>query len=104
MWENPEEAFKELDEKEFAPIASTLSALLKCLGEEGFTREEAFELTKNFSKLLFDLTFEDYVNLKRLEEEELLLEEGDDGIDFEYDPNTDYDEDDEDVDPDEDYE
>lgn len=101
MWENPEEAFKELDEKEFAPIASTLSALLKCLKEEGFSHDEAFDLTKNFSKLLFDLTFEDYVNQKRLEEEEEMMAE-DGEFHFEYDPDTDYEDEDDDVDSDED--
>lgn len=97
MWESPEDAFKELDEKEFAPIASTLSALLKCLIAEGFDRTEAFDLTKNFSKLLFDMTFEDYINLKRLEEEAEIMEEG--GLIFESDMDLEeYDEDDVDFD------
>lgn len=61
-WKNVEDAFKELDAKEYTFFASSLSAYLSSLMTEGFTRREAMRLVEAYSRFIYDLTLEDFVN------------------------------------------
>lgn len=88
MWDNIEDAFKELDGKEYAHYAKALGAYFKALLDEGFTREEAAPLVHTYSKFLYDMTLEEFTSEKRREEAEVWLKAEDD----EDPPVDDYDE------------
>lgn len=78
MWEDPEEAFKELDVKEFSAPAETLGAYLKALMKAGFTRRESIRLVEAYSKFLYDMAIEEFMAMKRLQEDiELPIDEDD---------------------------
>lgn len=79
-WENLEEAFKDLDAKEFEFFAAALGAFRQSLQKQGFTRREAMRLVETYSRFIYDMSLEDYIaNKNRIDEDE---EDDDvDGID-----------------------
>lgn len=64
MWQNPAEAFKELDAKEYSFFAQSLSAYLKALINEGFTRRESLRLVEAYAKFIYDLSIEEFIREK----------------------------------------
>lgn len=76
MFKNVEEAFKDLDEKEFHFLAATLSAYRDSLLKHGFTRKEAMKLVEAYSKYIYDMSIEDY--MKDDEEEDSDYADGED--------------------------
>ena len=87
-WDNLEDAFKELEAREFAFLASCLGALRKSLMSEGFTRREALRLVESYSKFIYDLGMEEFIMRSRVNDDEEKYEAPED----------------DDVDPDEDFE
>lgn len=81
MYENLDDAFKDLKYKKYAPYAQALAAYRDSLLDEGFTRREATELLKLHTKYMYDRAFEaqslaDLINNDELTKEDF---EGDDG-------------------------
>lgn len=60
-WDNPEDAFRELDQKEFVFFAQALAAYRESLIKEGFTRREALRLVESYSKFIYDMSVEDFL-------------------------------------------
>lgn len=60
-WDNPEDAFKELETKEFSFFAKALAAYKRALVQEGFNDEEAMRLVEAYSKFIYDMSVEEYL-------------------------------------------
>lgn len=73
-WTNVEEAFKELDRKEFNFFAQALGAYRKALVKEGFTRREAQRLVETYAKFIYDMSLEEFLTEKRIEEAQAYTE------------------------------
>lgn len=69
-WDNVEAAFKELDAKEYSFFANSLSAYLKSLMDQGFTRREAMRLVESYSRFIYDLSIEEFLHQKHDELDE----------------------------------
>lgn len=66
MWDNVEDAFKDMDRKmdvaEYSLIARLLSSYRESLMQQGFTRREAMRLVESYSKFIYDLVIEDMLS------------------------------------------
>lgn len=80
-WENLEQAFKDLDAREFTFFAAALASYRRSLMKEGFTRREALRLVETYSKFIYDMSIEEFIVEKRKEEEALLDKQLDDELD-----------------------
>lgn len=63
MWEQPEDAFKELDNKiskqSYGFVAVTLGGLREALLEQKFSARESFRITEHYAKMLFEMTLDE---------------------------------------------
>ena len=64
MWDNPEQAFRELDKNEYNFFARTLGAYHKALMAEGFTRRESMKLVETYAKFVYDMVIEELISGK----------------------------------------
>lgn len=87
-WDNLEDAFKELEAREFAFLASCLGALRKSLMNEGFTRREALRLVESYSKFIYDLGMEEFIMRTRAQDD---AEDYEDPPEDDVDPEEDFD-------------
>lgn len=62
MWDNLEDAFKDLDKDEYHFFAKTLGSYRRALETEGFNKEEAFKLVEAYSKFVYDMVIEEMLN------------------------------------------
>lgn len=83
-WDSLEDAFKELDSKEYMHYARALGAYKRALISEGFNDKEATELVLTYSKFLYDITLEEFLSEKRIEEAKAWVD-GDDPNDVDLD-------------------
>lgn len=86
-WENLEEAFRELDDKEFTVIAKALGDFRSSLMKNGFTRREALRLVESYSKFIYDMSIEEFIAQKRQHERQLFEGEWR-AVDFDEDGDT----------------
>lgn len=75
MWETPEQAFQELDKREFTYLAKPLWSYFLALQEQGFTKAEAIELVKVFSKFIYETTLDNIYDNDSDDDEDDLLDE-----------------------------
>lgn len=68
MFEDIEEAFKDLDKNEFAFFATSLAGYRDSLMSKGFTRREAMRLVETYSKFIYDMSIEEFISQKQEEE------------------------------------
>lgn len=60
--DNVEDFFKELDKREYAPLAAPLGAYQRALEEEGcFSQKQSFKIVKEYAKFLYKMTLEEYI-------------------------------------------
>jgi hypothetical protein len=74
-WENLEDAFKELDRKEYQVIAKALGDYRDSLMTQRFTRRESMRLVETYSKFLYDMSLEEFILQKRREERKAFEED-----------------------------
>lgn len=79
MWDNLEDAFKDLDSNEYNFFAKSLGSYLRALMVEGFTREEAFNLVESYSKFVYDMVIEEMISKSQAQSDD---EESDSGSDL----------------------
>lgn len=60
MYENVNEAFKQLKQNKYKPYAESLAAYRDALLEAGFSRTEALEVLKLHTKYIYDRAYESY--------------------------------------------
>lgn len=58
MYDNLEEAFKQLQQNKHKPYAEALAAYRDALLEQGFLREEALEILKLHTKYVYDRAYD----------------------------------------------
>lgn len=58
MYENLNEAFKQLKQNKYRPYAEALAAYRDALVEQGFTRGEALEILKLHTKYVYDRAYD----------------------------------------------
>lgn len=80
-YENVEDAFKDLDKREFHFFASALASYRKALMDQGFTRREAVKLAESYSKFIYEMSIEEYMNRKAAESSEVDIDVDDDDDD-----------------------
>lgn len=71
-YENVEELFQELDENQYSKLSGAMWAYMRSLMKQGFTRRESFNLVQGYSKFLYDMTLEEFISQKRMEEDNAL--------------------------------
>lgn len=76
--DNVEEFFRELDKREYAPLATPLGAYRRALEEEGFSQKQAFKIVKQYAKFLFNMTLEEFIGER---DEKLFNDTEDDDVD-----------------------
>lgn len=54
MFDNPDEAFAELDKKPFWDVAKSLAGYRKALMDQGFNRREACRLVELYAKFIYE--------------------------------------------------
>lgn len=81
-WDNVEDAFKELDKKEFAFIASSLGAFRHALMAEGFTRREALRFVESYSRFIYEMSMEEFLADKEKQKENTNRKPFDDDVDL----------------------
>lgn len=64
MFDNVEDAFKDLDKKEYDFFAKALGLFRDALVKEGFEREEAMVLVASYSKFVYDMGLEEFISSK----------------------------------------
>lgn len=57
-----EEAFEDLDKREYAFFAKALAAYRNALLEQGFSKSESFKLVAAYSKFIYDMGLEEYIS------------------------------------------
>lgn len=67
-FETLEDLFRELDINEFKFYAEALASYRKALLQAGFNSVEAFKLVESYSKFIYDMSIEDFVNKQMMDE------------------------------------
>lgn len=80
-WENVDDLFKELDKKEYHFVSASLWTYMKSLMDSGFSRREAFNLVQGYGKFIYDMTLEEFISNRRMEEDRAFKEEEKDDVD-----------------------
>ncbi len=82
MYSDVEDAFKDLDKREFHFFASALAAYRKSLMDQGFTRREALRLVESYSKFIYEMSVEEFMSRKAKEdsEQDIDLDDDDDDV------------------------
>lgn len=89
-WDNVDDMFRELDEREYNLIAGALGNFRSSLMTNGFTRREALRLVETYSKFIYDMSIEEFLSQRRAQDREAYLgewkeidQEDDDDVDSE---------------------
>lgn len=59
MFDNLEDAFKQLDKKPYEPVSKTLALFRESLMQHGFTRRESMRLLDTYAKFLYEWAIEE---------------------------------------------
>lgn len=81
MWNNLEDAFKEIDAREFDFVAKALAAYRRSLTGEGFSQREAMRLVEGYAKYIYDMSLEEFIAQKNSEQIDGLINPKDDDVD-----------------------